>query len=79
MRKAKRGVDQLTIVHPHAAGLDIGAGEIYGCVPPDRDGETVQCFGTFTPDLERLADGLVANEVDTVAMESPGVYTPPPM
>jgi hypothetical protein len=68
MQKAKKGVDQLVIVHPNAAGLDIGAGEIYGCLPPDRDGETVQCFGPFTPDLERLVDWLIANEVDTVAM-----------
>lgn len=70
----KKGVEDLSIVHPNAAGLDIGAGEIYGCMPADRGGETVQRFETFTPDLERLADWLIANEVDTVAMESTGVH-----
>jgi transposase len=31
-------------------------------------------FGTFTPDLERLADWLIGHQVDTVAMESTEVY-----
>jgi transposase len=74
MTKVSKRLEQIEIVHPNAAGLDIGAREIYGAVPPDREGETVKQFGTFTPDLERLADWLVANEVDTVAMESTGVY-----
>lgn len=72
-RMGKR-VEQVEVVHPNAAGLDIGAREIYGCIPPDRDGETVRMFGTFTPDLQRLAEWLVANQVDTVALESTGVY-----
>jgi transposase len=74
MSKTPKRLEQIEIVHPNAAGLDIGAREIYACVPPDRAGETVKVFGTFTPDLERLADWLVAHQVDTVAMESTGVY-----
>lgn len=74
MAPAKKRLEPIEIVHPNAAGLDIGAREIYACVPPDRPGETIQVFGTFTPDLERLADWLVAQQVDTVAMESTGVY-----
>ena len=74
MRKKRKRLEEFEIVHPNAGGLDIGAAEIYGCIPPDREGETVQRFGTFTPDLHRLADWLVANRVDTVAMESTGIY-----
>jgi transposase len=74
MRKRRKRLEQLEIVHPNAAGMDIGASEIYGCVPPDRYEENVKVFGTFTPDLHRLADWLAANQVDTVAMESTGVY-----
>jgi transposase len=74
MGKRGKRVKQLGIVHPNAGGLDIGAQEIWGCVPPDRASETVQMFPTFTPDLQRLADWLVACGVDTVAMESTGVY-----
>jgi len=73
MSTPKKRVEPIEIVHPNAAGLDIGAREIYACVPPDRTGETITVFGTFTPDLEQLADWLVAHQVDTVAMESTGV------
>lgn len=74
MAKPNKSLEQVEIIHPNAAGLDIGAREIYACVPPNRNGETVQVFGTFTPDLVRLADWLLAHQVDTVAMESTGVY-----
>jgi transposase len=64
-------LDQLNL---DAAGLDIGAEEIYACVPANRDEETVRAFGTFTVDLHALADWLQDCDVDTVAMESTGVY-----
>ncbi len=67
-------IEQLSVVHPHAAGLDIGAHEIVAAVPPDHDNQPVRVFGTFTVDLHALADWLVQCEVDTVALESTGVY-----
>ena len=73
--KARPNLETLGIVHPNAAGIDIGSREIWVAVPPDRAGETVRCFGTFTPDLHALADWLVEHQIDTVAMEeSTGVY-----
>src|SRR6266849_2347046 len=74
MGKAHKTVESLVTIHPNAAGLDIGAQEIWACVPADRDKEWVRAFGTFTPDLGRLVDWLVACGVDSVAMESTGVY-----
>lgn len=74
MGKSIKHIEPIEIVHPNAAGLDIGSREIFACVSPNRDGETIQVFGTFTPDLQRLADWLIAAGVDTVAMESTGVY-----
>ena len=74
MKKQVKRLEAIEIVHPNAAGLDIGSVEIWGCIPPDREGETVRPFGTFTPDLQRLADWLVKCGVDTVAMESTGIY-----
>jgi transposase len=68
----KRVVFELT--HPHAAGIDVGAASHFVAVPPDRDDEPVREFPSFTEDLERLADWLRACEVETVAMESTGVY-----
>ena len=72
--KKIKSLDELTIVHPNAAGLDIGAREIWVCVPSSKAVENVRMFGTFTADLNALADWLVACGVDTVAMESTGVY-----
>ncbi len=59
MSKRTRSVERLGMVHPNAAGLDIGAAEIWACVPPKADGECVRRYGTFTPDLHCLADWLV--------------------
>ena len=64
----------LTITHPNAAGIDIGSAAHYVAVPPDRDDEPVREFASFTVDLNAIADWLEACGVDTVAMESTGVY-----
>ncbi len=77
MRKRSESLENLAVVHPNAAGLDIGAREIWACVLPGRNRETVRRFSTFTPDLQALADWRVACGVETVAMESTGVYWTP--
>jgi transposase len=64
----------LTITHPNAAGIDIGSASHFVAVPPDRDDEPVREFPSFTVDLNAIADWLKACGVDTVAMESTGVY-----
>ncbi|MDQ2945360.1 MAG: IS110 family transposase [Acidobacteriota bacterium] len=65
---------ELPVLNPTAAGIDIGATEIYVAVHPGCDPEPVRSFSTFTEDLHRLADWLKACQVDSVAMESTGVY-----
>jgi transposase len=62
------------VLETNAAGIDIGAREIFVAVPPDRDEHPVRAFGTFTEDLQRLCEWLVACGVTTAAMESTGVY-----
>jgi len=47
------------VVHPNAAGLDIGSEEIWAAVPPDRMAEPARKFGTFTPDLQALAASVI--------------------
>jgi len=64
----------LELTHPNAAGIDIGSASHYVAVPPDRDDDPVREFASFTADLHRLADWLRDCGVDTVAMESTGVY-----
>jgi transposase len=64
----------LPVTHPDAAGIDIGHREHWCAVPADRDPRPVRRFGTFTEDLEALADWFKACGIKTVAMESTGVY-----
>ena len=70
----KRPLDDLACVYPNAAGLDIGSAEIVVAVPPERDAEPVRVFATFTADLHALLAWLLACGIDTVAMESTGVF-----
>ena len=77
MRREKRvAVKELNLecIEPNAAGVDIGAREIYVAVPGDRDAQPVRCFSTFTEDLEAIARWLKQCGVVSVAMESTGVY-----
>lgn len=81
VKKKKRGNPQKAVdlnsldqINFNAAGLDIGAAEIWVCVPKGRDPHPVQMFETFTIDLNALADWLEACGIETVAMESTGVY-----
>ena len=59
---------------PNAAGIDIGAREIFVAVPADRDEHPVRKCETFTGDLHRMAEWLVRCGITTAAMESTGVY-----
>ena len=72
--KSVRSGAPLSITHPNAAGIDIGSASHFVAVPPDRDDEPVREFPSFTVDLNALADWLTLCGVDTVAMESTGVY-----
>lgn len=79
-RKAKsKKTAVLPVLHADAAGVDIGATEIYVAVPADRDPEPIRSFQTFTEDLMALADWLMQCRIRTVAMESTGVYWIPLM
>ncbi|WP_229519969.1 IS110 family transposase [Massilia oculi] len=64
----------LPIIHPFAAGIDIGSRFHVAAVSPDLCDEPVQTFQAFTSDLERMASWLVATGTKTVVMESTGVY-----
>ncbi len=67
-------LEALKQINLNAAGLDIGAAEIYAAVPEGCDTESVRSFQTYTRSLHALADWLDACGVDTVAMESTRVY-----
>ncbi|MGF6792594.1 transposase [Paraburkholderia sp. 35.1] len=71
MAMRKREDDE---VYPNAAGIDVGASSHWGAVPRTADDQPVREFGTMTGDLHAMADWLLTCGVDTVALESTGVY-----
>ncbi len=78
----------LTLVqtlNPHAAGIDVASDEMWACIPegsvparpgnhPDALPSHVRRFAAFTADLHSLVGWLRLAKVDTVALESTGVY-----
>jgi len=64
MKKSSR----MSIVHSHAAGVDIGAEFHVVAVPPGADAEPVRTFQSFTGDLHRMSDWLKTCHITTVAM-----------
>jgi transposase len=73
-KRRETSVRRSAVLEPDAAGIDIGAEEIYVAVPPDRDEQATRRFTSFTSDLHALADWLQQCCIRTVAMESTGVY-----
>ena len=69
---AQKRVDwkALEIVHPDAAGIDVGGSEHWVAISPDRDPEPVRRFGCFTADLREMGRWLVEKGVRSVAMQS---------
>lgn len=62
------------LMHPNAAGIDIGSASHFVAVPADRDEQPVREFKSFTEDLIAMADWLECCGIETIAMESTGVY-----
>lgn len=69
MKKAK-----LRLLNPNAAGIDVASEVHYVAVPPDRCEQPVRSFGSFTDDIHDMAKWLIECSIDTVAMESTGIY-----
>jgi hypothetical protein len=64
----------LPLINPNAAGIDLGADRHWVSVPVGRDSESVRSFACFTAELYAMADWLKQCRIETVAMESTGVY-----
>src|SRR5215467_3241142 len=75
-RRRQKGMclEDRPVLEPNAAGVDVGAREMFVAVPPGRDENPVRVFATFTENVEQLADWLAQCGVTTVALESTGVY-----
>jgi transposase len=64
----------LPVLNPHAAGIDIGASFHCIAIPNGTGGHEVKTIGAFTCDLREIVAYLLANGIQTVAMESTGIY-----
>jgi transposase len=73
-KNKKTRVPSFPIINPNAAGIDIGSAEHWVAVPEDRDEQAVRKFACFTRDLHAMAAWLKQCKVQTVVMESTGVY-----
>lgn len=78
-RKQNQKVEFATIpiLNPNAAGIDIGDTLHAVAVPKDRDENPVREFGSMSCDLDDIVDWLEQCKIDTVAMESTGIYWQP--
>ena len=73
-KKLSPSKSNFSVINPNAAGIDIGADEVFVAVPIDRDDNPIRSFKTSTPELREMCDWLKRCSVTTVAMESTGVY-----
>jgi transposase len=74
IRKMQSEDLSLEVVHPDAAGIDIGNESHYAAVPPSRDSQPVRRFGCTTAELKTMAAWLQQCGIRTIAMQSTGVY-----
>ena len=78
MNKCKRSLDKNTIplkgLDPKRAGIDIGANSVFVCISNTSGRQEVREYSTFTRDLKSMAEWLKAHNIESVAMESTGVY-----
>jgi transposase len=74
MREMQSEDVSLEVVHPDAAGIDIGNESHFVAVPPSRDNQPVRRFGCTTTELKTMANWLKQCRIRTVAMQSTGVY-----
>ena len=73
-KQKKKNVATFSLVNIDSAGIDISDKEMMVAIPPDRDKEPVRAFGSFTCDLHMIAKWLKSCKINTIAMESTGVY-----
>ena len=64
----------VTVIYPLCAGIDVGKRDLHAAVSEEMDDDNVRTFGSFTDELERLAEWLGACGAQQVAMEATGVY-----
>jgi len=73
-QKPNRFNEDMPVINSNAGGIDIGASELWVSIAPERDEEPIRRYEMFTRDLQAMAEWLKQRGIDSVAMESTGVY-----
>src|SRR5579864_7061343 len=72
---SRRQLQGLPVIRRNVAGIDLGSEQHWVCAPTlDGSGREIASFGATTSELMRMAEWLKARQVESVAMESTGVY-----
>jgi len=72
---SRRQLPGLPVIRRKVAGIDLGSERHWVCAPtPDGSAREIASFGATTAELIRLGEWLKARQVESVAMESTGVY-----
>jgi transposase len=77
-KSSKTKPTSLSQLNPKCAGIDIGAAELFVCIAKNSSEQEVRSFSTFTADIQHMIKWLKKNNVESIAMESTGVYWIPP-
>ena len=77
-KSSKTKPASLSQLNPKCAGIDVGAAELFVCIAKNTSEQEVRSFSTFTADIKLMIAWLKQNKVESVAMESTGVYWIPP-
>lgn len=76
-KKKAQDIISMRVVNPYSAGIDIGDKEMVVALPEGLSDPRVHIFGTMTCDLEEIVAHLKAFDIESVGMESTGVYWKP--
>lgn len=73
-KEKKKNLNEFNIINTNAAGIDISSKDYVVSVPEDRSSKNIRTFGAFTCDLQKIALWLVTCKINSVAIESTGIY-----
>lgn len=72
---SRKQLEGLPVIRRGVAGVDLGSEQHWVCAPTvDGTGREIADFGATTPELIRMGQWLKDRKVESVAMESTGVY-----
>jgi transposase len=73
--RSTRPLEGLPVIRASVAGIDLGSERHWVCAPTrDRSGREIASFGATTAELLGMSEWLKTRQVESVAMESTGVY-----